>query len=212
MYLAHMITLIEENIGNSWYMERAGELQQGIDVAIQNDPNKFFTYEETIDNLNNQVRQSVGISQLMDARNTYLQGTTYFQLSQPLISEITYDPQTIVPNSDVTVLARITNAGYAYLGYRATPDNEFEKIVKSFKVCVIPLTCGKGVINSFSDTVSGIISHLGFHSFAAQNSDAAGIAEAFEKESDIILLADDNRFVAINVHTKCVSDNNEMTA
>ena len=92
------------------------------------------------------------------------------------------------------------------------PDNEFKEIVKSFKVCVIPLTCGQGVINRFSATVSGIISHLGFHSFVAQNSDAAGIAEAFEKKSDIILLADDNRFVAINVHTKYVSDNDEMTA
>jgi len=91
-------------------------------------------------------------------------------------------------------------------------DHEFEEIVKSFKVCVIPLTCGQGVINHFCATVSGIIRHLGFHSFAAGNSDAAGIAEAFEKKSDIILLADDNRFVAINVHTKYVSDNIEMTA
>jgi len=91
-------------------------------------------------------------------------------------------------------------------------DNEFEEIVKSFNICVIPLTCGQGVINRFSDTVSGIISHLGFHSFVAQNSDVAGIAEAFEKKSDIIFLADDYRFVAINVHTKYVSDNDEMTA
>ena len=92
------------------------------------------------------------------------------------------------------------------------PDHEFEEIVKSFKVCVIPLTCGQGVIDRFSAVVSGIISHLGFRSFAAGNSDVAGIAEAFEKKSDIILLADDDRFVAINVHTKYVSDNIEMTA
>ena len=91
-------------------------------------------------------------------------------------------------------------------------DYEFEEIVKSFNICVIPLTCGQGVINRFSATVSGIISHLGFHSLVAQDTDAAGIAEAFEQKSDIILLADDNRFVAINVHTKYVSDNIEMTA
>ena len=91
-------------------------------------------------------------------------------------------------------------------------DNEFEEIVKSFNICIIPLTCGQGVIDRFSATVSGIISHLGFHSLVAQHTDAAGIAEAFEQKSDIILLADDSRFVAINVHTKHVSDNNEMTA
>ena len=91
-------------------------------------------------------------------------------------------------------------------------DYEFEEIVKSFNICVVPLTCGQGVIKLFSETVSGIISHLGFHSFVAQNPDAAGIAEAFEKKSDIIFLADDDRFVAINLHTQYVSDNDEMTA
>jgi len=92
------------------------------------------------------------------------------------------------------------------------PDDEFEDIVNSYKVCVIPLTCGQGVINCFSATVSDIISHLGLRSSVAQESDAAGIAEAFENNSDIILLADDDRFVAINVYTKYVSDNIEMTA
>ena len=74
------------------------------------------------------------------------------------------------------------------------------------------MTCGQGLIDRFSDTVSEIISHLGFHSLVAQHTDVAGIAEAFEQKSDIILLADDSRFVAINVHTKHVSDNIEMTA
>jgi len=91
-------------------------------------------------------------------------------------------------------------------------DSGLDEIIKSNKVCVIPLTCGQGIIDSFSATVSGIISYLGFNSFAAENSDAAGIAEAFEKKSDIILFADDYRFVAINVRTKYVSDNIEMTA
>jgi pyrrolysine biosynthesis protein PylD len=91
-------------------------------------------------------------------------------------------------------------------------DSELDEIIKSNNVCVIPLTCGQGIIDSFSATVSGIISYLGFNSFAAQNSDAAGIAEAFEKKSDIVLFADDYRFVAVNVRTKYVSDNIEMTA
>jgi len=91
-------------------------------------------------------------------------------------------------------------------------DSEFEEIVKSFNICVIPLTCGQGVINRFSAAVSGIISHLGFHSFVAKHTDAAGIAEAFEQKSDIIFLADDDRFVAVNIHTQYVSDNDEMTA
>ncbi len=91
-------------------------------------------------------------------------------------------------------------------------DTAFEQVFRSCRVCVIPLTCGQGVINCFCATVSEIISHLGFHSSVAQNSDGAGIAEAFANKSDIIVLADDHRFVAINVDTKHVSDNAEMTA
>jgi pyrrolysine biosynthesis protein PylD len=92
------------------------------------------------------------------------------------------------------------------------PEEALAAMARSFKVCVIPLTCGQGVIHGFSATVSGIISHLGFDSWVTQASDAAGMAEAFERKADIILCADDDRFVAINVRTQQVSDNSEMTA
>ena len=92
------------------------------------------------------------------------------------------------------------------------PVDELAAMAGSFKVCVIPLTCGLGVIHGFSAAVSGIISHLGFEACVAQASDAAGMAEAFAKKADIILLADDDCFVAMNVHTQYVSDNIEMTA
>jgi pyrrolysine biosynthesis protein PylD len=91
-------------------------------------------------------------------------------------------------------------------------EDKFEDIVNSYRVCVIPLSCGQGVIKCFSATVNDIIRHLGFCSFVAEEPDVAGIAEAFENRSDMILLADDHRFVAINVHTGHVSDNTEMTA
>jgi pyrrolysine biosynthesis protein PylD len=91
-------------------------------------------------------------------------------------------------------------------------DEEFEQAAKSCKACVIPLSCGQGIINCFSAAVSSIISHLGLRSFVAQHPDVAGLAEAFERKADIILLADDDRFVAINVHTRYVSDNTLMAA
>ncbi|NQV35785.1 MAG: 3-methylornithyl-N6-L-lysine dehydrogenase PylD [Phycisphaeraceae bacterium] len=91
-------------------------------------------------------------------------------------------------------------------------SDQLTAMAGSFKVCVIPLTCGQGVIHGFSAAVSCIISHLGFDAWVTQASDAAGMAEAFENKADIILLADDDRFVAINVRTQCISDNSEMTA
>ncbi len=92
------------------------------------------------------------------------------------------------------------------------PDDELKDIVTSCRVCVIPLTCGQGMIDRFCASVSAIVSHLGFRSFVAQNPDVTGIAQALARESDVILLADDHRFVAINVHTKYIADNIEMTA
>ena len=129
MYLAHMITLMEENISNHWYIDRAGQLHEGIDEAIQNDPNKFFTYAESIENLSSSVGKSVGISELMETRDEYLNGTLYFQFSQPAISNITHAPETVFPNSEVLIMAEISSADEAFLGYRHLLGGQFQKAV-----------------------------------------------------------------------------------
>lgn len=97
-------------------------------------------------------------------------------------------------------------------GAHDVSDRCFEEIVRTNKVCVVPVTSGEGVIEGFSDAVCGIVSHLGFDCFVTENTDDAGMAEACEKRSDIIFSADDDRFTAVNVHTRNVSDNSEMTA
>lgn len=128
MYLAHMKTLMEENISNNWYRERAGELQAGIEGALMNDPNKFFSLTQSASNLENTVGQSVGISELMDARDSYLSSTAYFQLAQPGIFSISHEPSTVLPNSEVSILADISDADYAFLAYRNVSGERFEKV------------------------------------------------------------------------------------
>jgi len=127
MYIAHMQTIMEENIANNWYMTRAAQIQTIIDTAVQNDPNKFYTYSDFTNNLNNMVNTSIGISQLMAARNTYLNNTSYFQFTQPDISSINNTPSSATPLSNVTITATITNANYAYLGYRDEIGARFTK-------------------------------------------------------------------------------------
>ncbi len=77
---------------------------------------------------------------------------------------------------------------------------------------IIPMTCGQGVISGFSDAVAGICAHLGFNTFITTHADAAGMAEAFEKKAGIVMLADDHRFVALNVKEYRVIDNAAATA
>lgn len=80
------------------------------------------------------------------------------------------------------------------------------------RVGVIPMTCGLGIIGGFARSVSRITAHIGFTTFVTEATDAAGLAEAYERKAAIVMLADDNRFVAINTENRRVVDNAELTA
>jgi len=102
MYIAHMRTMIEENFSNGWYATRAAELQSVCGPSVQNDPNYFYTYANFQANLNNQVGggsggpgggQTVpGITQLMNARATYLLSNTNFAGTVPTMTAQSYSP------------------------------------------------------------------------------------------------------------------------
>ena len=75
------------------------------------------------------------------------------------------------------------------------------------RVAVIPVTSGQGVIEGFTQAVQIINHHLGCPSFITDRCDAAGLAEGIEKGATIVFLADDIRFIAINLSQKRVIDN-----
>lgn len=91
-------------------------------------------------------------------------------------------------------------------------ENEIENRLKNVRVGVIPITSGKGIISGFCEAVKSIVAHIGCDAFIPKTPDAAGLAEAFEKNADIILLSDDERFVAIHAQSKQVIDNSVATA
>lgn len=78
-------------------------------------------------------------------------------------------------------------------------------------VAVIPMTCGQGIIKGFVESVASIISFLGVKAVITKNSDAGGVAEAVQHGADILFMADDDRFLAINIRTGKISDNGEAT-
>ena len=106
MYLAHIRTIMKENFINQDYFYRAQHMQGIIDQHVQNDTNKFYTYSDFVINLTDQVAlpSSIcpGITQLMDARSSYLSSYIYFDTlmntiaaynGEPMISNITHLPQ-----------------------------------------------------------------------------------------------------------------------
>ena len=132
MYLAHMRTIVEDEFLNQNYISRAQYLQSLISTDVQNDLNRFYSYADFLDNLNNQVAipSSIcpGITQLMDARATYL--SNYWSgFTQPSISNI----QTL-PNSNqffggnLSITAQIQDASYAMVAYRFGENMPFKNI------------------------------------------------------------------------------------
>jgi len=129
MYLAHIRTIVNENFANQNYAIRGQYFQNLIDVSVQNDTNKFYSYTDFTTNLNNQVAlvtaDCPGITQLMDARTTYLSSYTGFS-GEPIITTIATSPQNFVVGDDVWITANIADATEAILGYRFGANMAFK--------------------------------------------------------------------------------------
>lgn len=90
-------------------------------------------------------------------------------------------------------------------------EEDFSNRAASYIVAVVPMTCGLGMIDGFASTVGEIVRYIGLRAFSTREVDVAGLAEAFERKANVIMLADDNRFFAINTGSGRVVDNAEAT-
>jgi len=91
-------------------------------------------------------------------------------------------------------------------------EGEMTTATSSRIVAVVPITSGQGVVENFTGAVEGILVHIGVNAFVTASSDVAGLAEGIEKGADIAFLADDNRFIALNLPSRRIIDNVEATA
>lgn len=130
MFLAHMRTIIEENFENEAYITRGEHYQTLIDDAVQTDPNKFYTYDDFLNNLNSTTSDLVeypGITDLMDARTDYL--LNYEGISNaPDITDVSYSPQTLSIGDDIHINASIVNASKVILMYRFGGNGLFQEV------------------------------------------------------------------------------------
>jgi hypothetical protein len=130
MYLAHMRTIINENIRNNEYYNYGQQVQAIIDAAVQQDTNKFYAYSYFTENLDTIVGSGIssypGLKDLMDARIAYLDTFPGFNFA-PEISAIENQPVTPLKEQMIWIRAKITGANYAQLGYRFRMDAIFSK-------------------------------------------------------------------------------------
>lgn len=79
------------------------------------------------------------------------------------------------------------------------------------KVGVISVTVGQGIVEGFAETVRDIVRHLGYEAFVPELVDVGGFAAAIEEGAGVLFMADDTRFVAVNLSTRRVVDNADAT-
>ena len=136
MYLAHFKTILLENFDNDTYFNTGLALQSTIDAAVQADGNKFFTYNNFIDNLTTDINSgggpgggsTPGITNLMDGRNGYLLGLMDFTNTAPTITDISLSTPSPIINETITISASIANENAVYLGYRSELGAPFQRV------------------------------------------------------------------------------------
>ena len=89
---------------------------------------------------------------------------------------------------------------------------EYGSLNMDFKVGVVPITSGLGVIRGFSESVAEIMNRLGMSAFVTKGADVTGFVEAISEEADIVFMADDTECVSYNVKAGRYSNNSFSTA
>ncbi|MDW3652737.1 MAG: CotH kinase family protein [Bacteroidia bacterium] len=139
IYLAHFKTLLLENFGsNGPYIQAAQSLRTTIDAAVQADPNKFFTYADFINNLNSDITSggggpggrasTPGITNLMNARYSYLTALSDFTATEPSISNISLSSPNPLLNEILSVTAEVINEESVFLRYRTAIQGPFTEV------------------------------------------------------------------------------------
>lgn len=110
-------------------------------------------------------------------------------------------------------LIRITGASLNKLASFAAGISEdvFLDKAAEARIAVVPVTSGEGVIEGFVQLVYAIIKHMGFTVYITEASDVSGLAEAVDSGADIVFMADDLRFIALNLASRTLADNAEAT-
>jgi len=90
--------------------------------------------------------------------------------------------------------------------------SDIERASKEIRVAAVPVTTGLGIIGTFAQSVAAVAGVMGFKSFVTKNTDVNGLFEAYQSGADIVYMADDERFISINLNKKKMADNDYATA
>ncbi len=132
MYVAHARTMLAETFASGWYRSRAEEIQDAIDAHVRADPNKFYTYNDFLNNITRSVGTGplaiVGLTELMGPRVNYLSARPEFTAAAPTIGTVLVTPPRPTPGASVSFTAGVSGADSVFLGWRQNPAHRFERV------------------------------------------------------------------------------------
>lgn len=135
MYLAHIKTIVEEQITSNDCYSKGQYFQSIIDQSVQNDTNKFYTYTQFQENIDSTVTDLVdypGIKDLMDGRANYLLSYPGMDDS-PTISSVYEVSPSGKAHSDLWITATVQSPLNAtvYIAYRESKGEQFQFVEMS---------------------------------------------------------------------------------
>jgi hypothetical protein len=132
MYIAHLKTLVNENLASGTYSVFMQQLHNIADTAVFSDPNKFGSYTQFQSNLTTTVvlgpKTVPGLFPFLNARKNYLQSTTEFQQAAPTITNVNSSVANPALNSTVFITANVGNANAVFLGKRYSLLERFYRV------------------------------------------------------------------------------------
>ncbi len=134
MYYAHMRTMLKECFVNKKYETEAIAMRTFIEPEVKTDVNPLSTYAQfqtgmTATGAGGAPGQNVrGISNLMEARVTYLLAQTEFTAATPVISNVDFSPKSAKKGDDIWITAKIEDLNNAVVAYREDSEDIFTKV------------------------------------------------------------------------------------
>jgi 3-methylornithyl-N6-L-lysine dehydrogenase len=109
-------------------------------------------------------------------------------------------------------LREATGLGLRDLALRTVTDGDRCVQLHGARVAAVPISSGQGVIGGFSACVVATLQHLGCDAWMTTQPDVRGMQAAVAAGAQVVFLADDHRFIALNVTKGCSADDDPATA
>jgi hypothetical protein len=130
-YLAHLKTMLYENITSQWYLERAEELQTLITAHVLADSNALFPEADFLKNIYEPSYYGgfrTGIEPLMEARKDFLMNHPLILPPGPKIRQPGHNPLFPAPDDSVLFTAEVLDAEKVWLGANEGNFSPFQEI------------------------------------------------------------------------------------